>query len=92
MWVANPADGTVTELRASDGAVLGTFSTPPGPYGIAFDGKYMWVSGINFVYVLRTSDGAVVVSDDLSMETSGVAFDGAYVWVADYNANGLVKF
>jgi hypothetical protein len=93
MWVANRADGTVTELRASDGAVLGTFSTPPDPYGIAFDGKYMWVSGNIEIYVLRASDGAVVGSGRLpTTQTGGVAFDGAYVWMAEYDANGLVKF
>jgi len=60
MWVANRGDGTVTELRASDGAILGTFSTPDGPYGIAFDGTYIWVSGDVYIFVLRASDGAQV--------------------------------
>src|SRR5215472_10264045 len=42
IWVANTNDGSVTKLRATDGAVLGTFvlDSPGsgGPAGIAFDG------------------------------------------------------
>jgi hypothetical protein len=82
----------VTKLRASDGTVLGTFPTPPsaGPYGIAFDGTYIWVSGDSYAVVLRASDGAQVASYNL--QTQGVAFDGAYIWMAGQNFNALYKF
>ena len=43
IWVANSA-GTVTKLRASDGAVLGTFAVGTQPYGVAFDGANVWVT------------------------------------------------
>jgi DNA-binding beta-propeller fold protein YncE len=33
-----------TELRASDGAALGTFPVESGPDGIAFDGANIWVA------------------------------------------------
>jgi len=45
IWVTNYGDGSVTKLRASDGATLGTF--PVGydfPTGIAFDGANIWVT------------------------------------------------
>jgi DNA-binding beta-propeller fold protein YncE len=90
MWVANRNDGTVSKLRASDGAVLGTFPVPPAPYGIAFDGTYMWVSGDLFMYVLRASDGTAVVHQH--MQSGGVAFDGAYIWTAGPNFSLLYKF
>ncbi len=91
LWVANNAGGSVTELRASDGAVLGTFPTPPAPYGVAFDGTDIWVSG-DFIYQLRASDGAIV--DRIfppTTNTTGVAFDGANVWVAGYNIGAVGK-
>ena len=44
IWVANTVDGTVTELRASDGATLGTFKVGIGPTGVAFDGANIWVA------------------------------------------------
>jgi hypothetical protein len=42
IWVTNP--GYVTKLRASDGAILGTFDTGAGAIGIAFDGANIWVA------------------------------------------------
>jgi len=42
IWVA--ATNTVTKLRASDGANVGTFPVGSGPYGVAFDGANIWVT------------------------------------------------
>ena len=44
IWVANQGDNTVSKLRASDGAPLGTFTVGTFPYGIAFDGANIWVA------------------------------------------------
>jgi hypothetical protein len=44
MWVTNEDDSTVTKLRASDGANLGTFTVGPNPMGVAFDGANIWVA------------------------------------------------
>lgn len=41
IWVGNSQG--VTKLRASDGAVLGTFTTE-APYSLAFDGANIWVT------------------------------------------------
>jgi len=41
--VGNQSDNTVTELRASDGAKLGTFNVGNSPVGVAFDGTNIWV-------------------------------------------------
>jgi len=90
MWVANRGDGTVSRLRASDGMVLGTFSTPDGPYGIAFDGTYIWVSGDLYIFVLRAVDGSRVGYRRLQSE--GIAFDGAYIWTAEQGGNAVDKF
>src|SRR4029077_5955072 len=38
IWVTNWSDNTVTKLRASDGANLGTFRVGRNPYHITFDG------------------------------------------------------
>ena len=44
VWVTNQASNTVSKLRASDGATLGTFTVAPTPTGIAFDGANIWVA------------------------------------------------
>jgi DNA-binding beta-propeller fold protein YncE len=47
IWVANINDNTTTELRASDGAKLGTFKVGSSPQGVAFDGVNIWVTNTN---------------------------------------------
>jgi DNA-binding beta-propeller fold protein YncE len=44
IWVTNSNSNNVTEFRASDGSVLGTFSTGGAPAGLAFDGVNIWVA------------------------------------------------
>ncbi|HET9305534.1 MAG TPA: hypothetical protein VFO46_05855, partial [Candidatus Sulfotelmatobacter sp.] len=39
MWITNFSGGTVTKLRASDGAWLGNFQAGNSPAGIAYDGQ-----------------------------------------------------
>ena len=48
------------KLRASDGAVLGTFGVGSAPLGLAFDGANIWVTNqnSNTVTKLRASDGS----------------------------------
>ena len=46
IWVTSLDSFTVTKLRASDGACVGTctFSVGPGPFEVAFDGANIWVA------------------------------------------------
>ncbi|MGB7149366.1 MAG: hypothetical protein WBD45_09440, partial [Terriglobales bacterium] len=83
---------TVTKLRASDGSVVGTFTGGTSPYGIAFDGQNIWVSGAVSVFELRASDGQVEgYWNAPRTNLTGVAFDGANIWVAGYNNNKVGK-
>ena len=82
IWVGNAGDGTVTKLRASDGAVLGTFTVGDAPYGLAFDGANIWAAASSVVRELRKSDGAILFTFPLLPCCSyGAAFDGANIWV-----------
>ncbi len=42
LWVVNLCDNTVSKLRQSDGALLGTFPTGVQPLSCAFDGANIW--------------------------------------------------
>ena len=44
MWVTNRGNSTLTELRASDGANLGTFSLGLTPEGLVYDGDNIGVA------------------------------------------------
>ena len=97
IWVTNQASTTVTKLRASDGACVGTctFTVGTNPGGIAFDGGNMWVTnlGSNTVTKLRASDGACVgtCTFAVGLDPAGVAFDGANIWVANQTSNNVMK-
>jgi hypothetical protein len=93
VWVANNFDGTVTKLRASDGACVGrcTFSVggaSAGAGGIAFDGTYIWVSNPDSSTVTKLqANGSNVGVFQLGSSANtpfAVAFDGANIWVAFY--------
>ena len=91
IWVTTLSP-LVTKLRASDGAVLGTFNNGAlFPSGIAFDGANIWVAnnGSNNVTKLRASDGAMLGTFIVGNGPDGVAFDGANIWVA--NRDGTVS-
>ncbi len=63
IWVANENGNSVTKLRASDGANLGTFPTGGSvPQFPVFDGAYIWVANnqSNNITKLRASDGPSV--------------------------------
>jgi len=97
IWVSNNQSGTMTQLRARDGATLGTFGVGILPNGIAFDGVNIWVanSGNNTVTKLRVSEeGMGPRSRTFPVGTfpvNGVAFDGANVWVTNGVSNTISK-
>jgi hypothetical protein len=89
VWVSSSL-GTLTKLRASDGANLGTFTVGTDARGIAFDGANIWVSNgsSNTVTKVRASDGAVLSVFPVANTPSAVAFDGTNVWVINQFGGG----
>jgi len=87
IWVTDyeVVAGSVTKLRASDGALLGTFRVGSDPIGITFDGANIWVAnqGDNTVTKLRASDGATLGTFSVGESPYGMTFDGENVWVAN---------
>jgi hypothetical protein len=95
MWVVSgqQLSSSITKVRASDGANLGTFSAgTERPQAIAFDGANMWVSNgeDNSVPKIRTSDGVRVGSVSIAFSPRGIAFDGANMWFT-HSANSVTK-
>ena len=93
IWVTNYSSNNVSKLRASDGAVLGSFAVSSGPTAIAFDGANIWVAnpGSNNVSKLRASDGAVLGTYEVGAGPYGIAFDGAKIWVTNDTANSVSR-
>ena len=44
IWVSNWGSNNVSKLRASDGALLGTYAVGGAPQAVAFDGVQIWVA------------------------------------------------
>lgn len=92
LWASNGQ--SVTKIRASDSAILATFSSGlNGPHFMAFDGTYVWVnnSGGSSVTRFLASDGSNLSSYEVGDRPCGVAFDGESIWVAAYAANTVTK-
>src|SRR5580704_5194687 len=81
MWVANSQSGSVTKLRAADGAALGTFIVGGTPSWMTFDGANMWVNNGSSLVKLRASDGRPLGAFDVGASPQQMAFDGASIWV-----------
>src|SRR4029434_330983 len=60
--LADQFSDTVTKLRASDGAVIGTYNVGHRPIALAFDGQFLWVANYlsNNVMKLDPASGTVI--------------------------------
>ena len=83
----------MTKLRASDGAVLGTFNVGKAPGGVVFDGKEIWVTNedSNNVMRLRPSDGAVLETVTVGTLPLQVTSEGANIWVTNGRSDSVSK-
>src|SRR5579863_276295 len=92
LWTANSGDGTVTKLRTSDGANLGTFTVGGQPNGVVFDGANVWVTvSPDSVTKLRASDGKSLGSFDVGGAPWWPAFDGENIWVPSTSSGTVSK-
>jgi DNA-binding beta-propeller fold protein YncE len=92
VWVTNQGAGSVTKLRASDGAVLGTFNVGGGPLGVVFDGANIWVAdGPTNTVIKLSASGSVLGNLAVGSYAYGAAFDGAHIWVTNNNSNTVSK-
>ena len=63
------------------------------PFGIAFDGSYIWVanSGSNNVSKIDISTDTVVATVTVGNVPRDIAFDGSYIWVVNSGSNNVSK-
>ena len=91
IWATNPTAGTITDIQASTGTVLGPVTVGTNPTGMAFDGRYIWVTNkgnnpgnLSRVDVLhRTSTPIALQSCDQPISIAFVSSDSGNL------ANGL---
>ena len=90
--MANLESDTLTQLRTSDGAVLGTFPVGDGPGALAFDGLNLWVAHRNDDTVSQVSlTGAVLATFPTGRRPVNLAYDGTGLWVVDNLDDTMIK-
>jgi YVTN family beta-propeller protein len=87
--VTNYASYTVSEIDASDGAVVRTIPVGSNPYGVSSDGTHVWVANFHAdtVTELNTPHGSVVQTIGVGSYPSGVSSDGTNAWVTNESGN-----
>ncbi len=99
LWVAHLVSGTVSgivsRVRASDGKLLETWTTPTQPNGVLIAMGRVFLSGAGTpgsLYMIdpREPAGAVMtVANNLGAHPQGLTFDGSRLWTA--NSTGSVS-
>ena len=96
LWVANQSAGTVSQVRASNGTVLGTWTGADSATDILVAMNRIFITGQTTpgsLYMIDPSQtvGAVttVIDGGLGLGTTGITFDGNKIFVA--NGNGAVS-
>jgi hypothetical protein len=93
IWVVNLMYNTVTKLRASDGAKLGSFFTDLSADAVAVHGPNVFVShqAANSLSVLRASDGGYLGEVDLGGYPRGLLAVGSHLWVTGGGGSNTVS-
>jgi len=93
VWVASNWSGTLTKIRAADGAVVDNYSLSIYPCALTLDGLNMWVADEDAPVVLkvRASDGTAVDNCTVDQGPKALAFNGTNIWVANGYDGTLTK-
>ena len=83
----------MTRVRAKDGKSSKTFAVGANPWGVVFDGVYIWVTnfGDHTLTKLQASNGAFGGTFSVGTYPQALAFDGANIWVTDCLVNTVSK-
>ena len=93
LWVASQFKNTLTRVRASDGATLGTVSVGSRPVAVLADASGIWVAnlGDNTVTKLSPSDGSALGTFRVGGGPGGLVSGGGDVWVLNRTDSTVTK-
>ncbi|MHB8721409.1 MAG: Vgb family protein [Steroidobacteraceae bacterium] len=104
MWIGNgtgvnigtpvPGSGSLTKIRAADGANLGTFTVGDHVRGLVYDGTSIWAcnGNDNTISRLRATGVALLGTYPTGKAPRAAAYDGTKIWVANSGENTLTVF
>ncbi|MEI7512592.1 MAG: YncE family protein, partial [Candidatus Uhrbacteria bacterium] len=73
------------------GGTMATTTVGSNPYGVAFDGAYIWVTNLSSANVskINVTTNQVVATVAVGTNPAGLAFDGRYMWVANQGTSNV---
>jgi hypothetical protein len=93
--VADNLAREINKISTEDGTTITTIPAPSSDVqGLAFDGKYLWVSDrtSNRIYMVTPEKGEVILFFDApGPYARGLAWDGKNLWNVDYQTDKLYK-
>jgi streptogramin lyase len=102
IWVPNFGDSSLTVVRASDGAVLQTFSAANGNQNGLSSPREVAINGVRAVVTNQTGSISLFKIADLSpmgnvptpgmSSPFGVASDGVNFWISDNGSGKIGRF
>ena len=91
LWVANSGDGTVSQVRASDGSVLQTWTGATSATSVLVAMGRVFVDGGANLYMIDPSQAGPAVTTVISAESgnlpsssSGMTFDGNNIFIGSF--------
>ena len=85
----------IDQISTEDGTTITTIPAPSStPCGLAYDGKYLWVSDriSNMIYMITPDKGEVILFFDApGPYARGLAWDGKNLWNVDYQTDQIYK-
>lgn len=92
IWVANNNDATASQL-SNNGRVQDTPATGAGPFGVVFDGTYIWVSDSAAANVKKYHPvtGALIGTYATGIGPVGICCDGTNIWIVNNGGNTVTK-
>jgi YVTN family beta-propeller protein len=92
IWVTDNSSGMVSKVSISNFSVA-NFSAGPTPWGVAFDGLYIWIGNgsSSTVTKLLQSTGATVGTYPTGGPAEFLGFDGGNIYVANHGGGTISK-
>jgi hypothetical protein len=94
VWVANTGNGTVSRVRASDAALLGTWTGATGAFDVLVTPRGVWVTGQTSpgnIYTIYPDNApspvTVYPTSSIGALPTGIATDGEYIWTANFGGS-----
>jgi YVTN family beta-propeller protein len=85
----------IIKVNASTGTIVASYPVGTQPYGLVFDGQYIWVAnyaGTSVSRVSATTGAVTTYSLPTCAHPQGLAFDGSSVWVScSFNSKTVLE-